>query len=416
MSHAKGRTLPSRTNPLMLESLPEYSELVSRRRLTQTELTHKIVGGNEAQSGTLGSLDYAHLRAPLPKGIVSGVFKMNPSPASYFLMRRSFDGYVSATGMFKATFPYAEAAEEEAERQYIKSLPNTDPEELAGSIWISPEQALALADEYNIGPWIQALLDPAKIAVSSNSNAPPKRIAAPPKFELSKAQKPFVPLTPSSIPRSTRGRRSVSPVKGSRRTAPQPRKRTVKAKAENVENKVNGEATKSQKVEAALTTTAFEPAVVLEPREAQLEFKVHVDEASASVNEHAISECDEVLSMAGEPPSTEEVHEMVEAAKAMVRQEIDAADKALMDKDSDYVKAESNVKKNKRKAADISVSDKDPNNEASDETVEREEQVRAKRARTEVERQRNRVKQRALVGLSATVAVGALLPWLATLL
>lgn len=409
MTHAKARVLPSRTNPLMVESLPEYAELVARRRLTQTELTQKITGGTDSESGTGGALDYAHLRAPLPKGIVSGVFKMNPSPASYFLMRRSFDGYVSATGMFKATFPYAEAAEEEAERQYIKSLPNTDPEELAGSIWIPPEQALALADEYKIGTWIQALLDPAKITVSSSSSAPSKRITAPPKFELSRAQNSFVPLTPSSIPRSTRGRRSVSPVKTTRRTAPQPRKRTVKAKAEVVETKVNGEETKTQKDETTLETTSFDPDIVLEHKEAQLDFKVGVDDAST-----AISESDELsLDMAGKPPSADEIAEMMQVAADMVRKDRDAAEKAVQDEESDGGKSKPKVKKSKRKAADITKSDEDLDNDA---TVEREEQVRAKRARTEVERQRNRVKQRALVGLSATVAVGALLPWLTSLL
>ncbi|PHH72861.1 hypothetical protein CDD80_4202 [Ophiocordyceps camponoti-rufipedis] len=402
MTHAKGRTLPSRTNPLMVESVPEYAELVARRRLTQTELTQKITGGADSESGTTGALDYAHLRAPLPKGIVSGVFKVNPSPASYFLMRRSFDGYVSATGMFKATFPYAEAAEEEAERQYIKSLPNTDPEELAGSIWIPPEQALALADEYKIGTWIQALLDPAKITVSSSSSAPSKRILAPPKFELSKIQKDFVPLTPSSIPRSTRGRRSVSPVKTTRRTAPQPRKRTVKAKAEVVETKVNGEETKTQTDDATLEATSFDPDIVLEHKEAQPDFKVGADDAST-----AISESDELLmDMAGKPPSADEIAKMMQVAADMVRQDRVAAEKAVQDEESDGGKAKPIVKKSKRKAADITKSEQDANNEAADATVEREVQVRAKRARTEVERQRNRVKQRALVGLSATVAVG----------
>lgn len=369
-----------------------------------------MVGGDQAESGTLGAFDYAHLRAPLPKGIVSGIFKS--SPTSYFLMRRSFDGYVSATGMFKATFPYAEAAEDEAERKYIKSLPTTSPEETAGNIWIPPDQALALADEYGIGPWILALLDPTKISVSIASDSPPKNITAPPKFDPVKALKQLVPLTPSSLPRSTRARRSASPAKAAaKRAVALPRKRSLKAKVEATETMVNGEAKKSKQEVLVMKTSAFEPAVVLEPREDDPKVKVRVDEELIT-DVNGIEQVSIPLPTAGKPPSAEEVTKMMDAAKDMVKQDREAADKAAEaeygQEEEDEAKPETvtpTAKKSKRKAADMSVSDKSPGSKA-DVEEESEEGARPKRAKTEVERQRNRVKNRALFGLSATVVVG----------
>jgi hypothetical protein len=42
--------------------------------------------------------------------------------------------------MFKAAFPWASLAEEEAERKYQKTFPSAGHEEVAGSVWIAPEE------------------------------------------------------------------------------------------------------------------------------------------------------------------------------------------------------------------------------------------------------------------------------------
>ncbi|RKF74237.1 transcription factor [Golovinomyces cichoracearum] len=201
------RHLPQKFNPLMTEEIPPYEVLVARRRLGQTDLIIRKQSqiSNSKKIKHLGSFDYAHLRAPLPKGIVSGIF--NPSPPSYFLMRRSHDGYISATGMFKATFPYAAIVEEDLERKYVKSKPCTSLEETAGNVWIPPHYALELAEEYRILPWIKALLDNTPIAASTGKDSIPKIIKPPPLFQPNKETKSI-----SSHPYE-RHRRSVSPIK-----------------------------------------------------------------------------------------------------------------------------------------------------------------------------------------------------------
>ncbi len=53
------------------------------------------------------------------------------------IQRRSSDGFVSATGMFRAAFPWAKLSEENIERDYLKELPSTAHDEVAGNVWVS---------------------------------------------------------------------------------------------------------------------------------------------------------------------------------------------------------------------------------------------------------------------------------------
>jgi hypothetical protein len=378
------------------------------------------IPGAEVDASSLGWFDYAHLRAPLPKGIVSGIFKS--SPPSYFLMRRSQDGYVSATGMFKATFPYAEQDEEEAERKYIKSLPTTSHEETAGNVWIPPDQALALAEEYKILPWIRALLDPSDIGVTNGvDNSPPKKIAAPPKFFT--AQPALAPAAPVPTRSSMRTRRSVSPTKSTgstRRAIASPRKRRVASSQSSVATEtspsesqaptlVNGEIPSQIPVPIFKPTVAKieseddivkiesierEPAVVLQPAEEEPKIKVHVDEETKlgkDGEEMKRTKVEVEVPLLGEIPSAEDAAKMVAEAKAMV----EAAAKTIAE-DSPIPSA-----KSKRKADEI----------AEDETEKKEEgatkQPQAKKAKTEVELRREKIRKRAYLGLTATFAVGA---------
>lgn len=409
----------------MLEGLterPTDDEIVAKRRLGQTQLTARMVAtvpGASVDPSALGVFDYAHLRAPLPKGIVSGIFKSSPN--SYFLMRRSNDGYVSATGMFKATFPYAMAEDEEAERRFIKSLPDTSFEETAGNVWIPPESALELAREYGIESYIQALLDPADILPSNAaSDSPQKRINAPPKFVFRGASPTtLVPPTPTSM-RSTRSRRSASPSKSAatRRGTASPRKRSTRITASQTTSDAEvpsssrkmsltngdvpilapGEPLKVEDIKIEPAEKA--PLNTLDPVEEEPKVKVHIQEDVKSIGNgtevtHTKFELEVPLS-AG-IPDAEDARRMLEEARNMVN----AAAAEAAPSGSKVQSA-----KGKRKAeefeADNEAEDGGENNESSAAA-----QPRAKKARTEVQLQKQKARRRALWGISLTLAVGA---------
>jgi hypothetical protein len=148
--------------------------------------------------------------------------------------------------MFKASFPWAKISEEIAERDYVKSLPKTGQDEVAGNVWV-PEDvgkrnkahdlhrrvadrttALELGEDYGITPWIVALLDPSEVStIGIDADA----ISSPPKFDFKfKAGDKLKLSPPASTPARGRGRpRASSPAKatpGNKLTSP--KKRTSK--------------------------------------------------------------------------------------------------------------------------------------------------------------------------------------------
>ncbi|KAK4188315.1 hypothetical protein QBC35DRAFT_208767 [Podospora australis] len=413
---ASTRKLPERHNPYLTDDVPSHNELISRRRLGRTRLAPKT-GEPDGHDPSATAFDYAHLRAPLPKGIVSPIWGSNKSsPSNYFLMRRSQDGYISATGMFKASFPYAKLEEEEAERKYIQSLVTTSRDETAGNVWIPPESALALAEEYKMVPWIRALLDPSEVLPNPGA----EEISHPPKF-TSLLQPTLAPPTPVST-RTTRSRRSASPTKSvvSKRAIASPRKRRVASSQSSVTNEptpsladsqaptlVNGD---SQNFLPAPTATVAkvedtdgeikieslekETPVVLEPAEEEPKIKVHVDQdiklEGGEEVKHTHVEV-EVPVFGGKLPSSEDAAKMIAEAKAMV----EAATKTVEDE------TPSSSSKPKRKAEDIA------DGEDEERTEGEASAPQAKKVKTQEEVRKQTIRKRAYLGLGATLAVGA---------
>lgn len=52
--------------------------------------------------------------------------------------------------MFKAAFPWASLQEEETERKYQKTFPSAGLDEVAGSVWIAPEEGKPIARHYRL--------------------------------------------------------------------------------------------------------------------------------------------------------------------------------------------------------------------------------------------------------------------------
>jgi hypothetical protein len=304
-------------------------------------------------------------------------------------MRRSQDGYISATGMFKATFPWAELSEEEAERKYIKSLPTTSTNDTAGNVWIPPTHALELAEEYGITAWIKALLDNEPIEVNPAKDSSPKFISSPPKFLI--PQEALAPPTPA---RSQRARRSASPSKiaSPRKAIATPRKpKTPKASSVDSHASAANKSLHDSLKEAADNGDTDESLLNGDTKEepkvrVNVETDVEVNGDIETTHTHV-----EVEMPAGSPelPLPEDTEGMIAKAKEMV----EAAVKA-------EAAAGSSKKKLKRKA------------DVVDDTTGEEEEVVTeagpvvKKVKVESDLRKEKVKTRALIGISATLAIG----------
>ncbi|KAL5002065.1 transcription regulator HTH, apses-type DNA-binding domain-containing protein [Aspergillus recurvatus] len=420
------RSLPKKHNPFVTpDAAPPYEELLMRRRLGKTNLAVKptqVGTSNATKPENLGPFEYAHLRAPLPKDLKgSEIFPSHSPqqhPETYFLMRRSKDGYVSATGMFKIAFPWAKLEEERSEREYLKTRPETSEDEIAGNVWISPVLALELAAEYKMYDWVRALLDPAEIIQSPSSAK--KQITPPPKFDLPPIQVPEV-LVPAA---RTRSRRSASPSK----KAGTPRKpRQTKAQKEaavaatneanatlqsalddtvsNADGEINGDVLPSVEDKGEPETspvkgkkTAAKVKKQAAPAEDQ-DDKVKIEIKSDAAEGRDVQAAQTTISVEmpialPEAPSAEDTQEMIAKAKEMVKEAVKLQQEP----------AESSATAKKRGAEEAELGEEEEDEETKT--------LRTKRAKVLEEKlKRERVRNRALVGVTAAFALAASIPY-----
>ncbi|EGC47426.1 APSES transcription factor [Histoplasma capsulatum var. duboisii H88] len=434
------RSLPRRINPLILpEVSPPYEELLSRRRLGKTNLSVKpgqIGTSSATKPENLGMFEYAHLRAPLPKDLKgSEIFSFQAPqqhPEAYFLMRRSKD---------------------ESE---------TSEDEVAGNVWISPELALEIAKDYGMFDWVRALLDPTEIV--QNTSSPEKHISPPPKFELPPIDSST--FTPSQQG-SRRTRRSATPSKmaspkkntASRKPRQSRAQREAASTASSTAANASLQSTLDAAASTASTTSSFSGDKLQSNGTEEPISRSHGDEEEDDASQHEIpvkkskdrahnksakatestvestarSEEDRVETrridlaprMLPEVNPAEDSERMLSEAKKMVADAVKRDKKTKEEVEEDDQKAEpssstsSPSKKRdmairKRKAEEVPADKQEEGVEdSSDAAAAAAEPAQpAKRARLLEEKlRRERVRNRALVGVTATLALAAAIPY-----
>ncbi|KAF3483128.1 uncharacterized protein GIQ15_02452 [Arthroderma uncinatum] len=437
-SRPASRTRPStRRNPqLQAKHCPDYDSLVARRRLGRTNLAvapAKIGSSNATMPSNLGPFEYAHLRAPLPSDLKgSEIFSQKHQHMdSYFLMRRSRDGHISASGMFKIAFPWAKHSEELDERDYLRTRPETSEDEIAGNVWISPELALELAKEYDMLVWVRALLDPTDIsdpADNAQTADAENAIPEPPKFDLPPLDGPL--LAPPEPETRGRARRSASPSKSA-----SGRKMAIPRKSRRAQKESNANAGTS--LQTSLDAAAASP-IPEKPEE---------EEETRELNGHNDDESEEHAVMVKRPkervtveveskvdneddvettttnvsvkmpvgladlPLPENTEKMLETAKEMVEeatklqaeQNEEGEEGEEEEEQAEAPPSTKKVASKKRKAEELVV-------EGEEEAAEDPHAM--KRARVlEDKLRRERVRNRALFGVTATLAMAAAIPY-----
>ncbi|KAI4205360.1 MAG: hypothetical protein LQ350_000401 [Teloschistes chrysophthalmus] len=293
--------------------------------------------------------------------------------------------------MFRAAFPWARAAEEKAEKEYIKSLDAASREEVAGNIWVSEPTALDLAKDYGMTPWVAALLDPA--SVSKGSENMTKSITPPPKYVFTANDQTFLPPPASrgSTPARSRGRppRNASPTKSDKAASPRKHRATKVSKAENAANAKAAAAILQDTLAEGTKTNTVSTLAKGEENIVKLELS-EVTEVNGNIETTTTNvKLDLPGGMAADVPPQEMTQELMREAQAMVEE-------------TRRLEGGSSKASRKRKAEELDESDEEGDDELQP----------AKKARLVNQKyKKEQVKKRALFGVAFTLAVGSVLPY-----
>ncbi|KAF3932259.1 hypothetical protein ABW19_dt0202484 [Dactylella cylindrospora] len=369
-------------------------------------------GSSAASSGSpqMTLFSYVHLRAPLPGDINPEIFGNGTKPEAYFLMRRSKDGYVSSTGMFKASFPWATKAEEDLERKYVKSHYDASSEETAGNLWVHPDDALSLSTDYHCRVWIEALVDDRKVGADSRNKA----VTPPPSYKPT-TEATAESLDPGSI--KSKSSRSVSPA----RKIAQPRKSRI-AKAVAKDQTSNGvqqkettpasttEASTEKEVPAVPLSTTTTTTTVTKTEEVT---ENGAEDAADSVSNTAVKSeiTDGETTTKVEVETTTETKGDVVIESTHVKVELPSASDAPESPEEMIAKAKEMVAEAMKDASDTTSNNKKRKIDESEDmpdikTLEIDSPKKSKRVRVIDVITEEKFQKRALIGLGATVAIG----------
>lgn len=252
--------------------------------------------------------------------------------------------------------------------------------------------ALELAEEYKILPWILALLDKSDVADINNPDDPEKSISPPPKFTFTANEKNhFSPphATPRGATPRARGRpRAISPSKNG---TPAPKTAPIrKPRATKASNAANAAAARD--ANASLQATLDSAASLADTESVDGEKVVVEVETAVEVNGNAETTTTnvkiEMPNGSKDLPLPESPEEMIQQAKAMVEE-------------ARKLNGESSVTSNPLKRKAEALDDEDEDEDAESESPP------TKRARVlEQELTKQKVRNRAIFGVAATLVIG----------